>query len=117
MKKTLLSLLALVSMTAANAQTTADVPMNIYANQAQVTLTTGTMKYYNTDDLNSIDIANDNATVTINTKNALQDVFSGTVQGISFAKATKIINGDLKITESKGWFESLYAVWDILVGA
>ena len=117
MKKTLLSLLALVSMTAANAQTTADVPMNIYANQAQVTLTTGTMKYYNTDDLNSIDIANDNATVTINTKNALQDVFSGTVQGISFAKATKIINGDLKITESKGWFESLYAVWDILEGA
>jgi pectate lyase len=96
------------------------VAKNTKVNQAQLTLTSGTVKYYNTTDVSSIDIAENKVIVNVD---QVQDVFEGVVSSIGFAKKTdqtnpvEILNGDLKLTEAQGWLESLYVKWNLLEGA
>jgi hypothetical protein len=82
---------------------------NTNVNQAILTLSNGTRRYYNTTSVSAIDI--DGTTVTVR-QNAGDDVFGNSVAGISFAKAEKSDfenhEGAVEILESKGWFESAY---------
>ena len=100
-----------------------NVPMNLNQNQAILTLQSNDVKYYNTDELASIDIEDQTNKVTVNTLADAQDVFNGSVKTIAFSKAAEqgeegdINNGGVEITESKGWFESLYAKWKPFEGA
>ena len=116
MKKTLISLLALMFSMVASADNDHSVGQNSDANQAQLTLASGLMKYYNTSELSSIMM--EGSKVLVNLLSEVQDVFEG-IKKISFAKKASgdIINGDLKLTEAKGWQESLYVTWELLEGA
>jgi pectate lyase len=108
------------------AATMHDVARNTKANQALFTLKDGGMKYYNTDDVERIDMDVEKVAVTMKGYTTLtQDVYDD-ITAINFAKKEKqddpeqpgeIVNGDLKITEAKGWMESLYAKWELLDGA
>lgn len=119
MKKTVLTLAALISMMAAYAQQTWDF------NKAIITLNDNTTRIYDTASITGINIA-ENGKVTVGS-----DVFDGNVKSISFKKKAastdptpgedpqpgEIINGDLQITDSKGWLESAYVKWTPLEGA
>ena len=90
---------------------------NTNVNQAILTLSNGTRKYYNTTSVSAIDI--DGTTVTVR-QNAGDDVFGNSVAGISFAKAEKSDfenpEGAVEILESKGWFESAYVKFGLFDG-
>jgi pectate lyase len=95
---------------------------NSMKNQALLTLTDGTTKYYNTESLSSIDF--DGAKVIVMPANTNGYTFDGTVAGISFKKAEsgqegEVINieGNVEITEAKGWLESAYVKFKKLDGA
>ncbi len=95
---------------------------NSMKNQALLTLTDGTTKYYNTEALNSIDF--DGAKVIVMPANTNGYTFDGTVAGISFKKAEsgqegEVVNieGKVEITEAKGWLESAYVKFNKLDGA
>lgn len=99
-----------------------DVPLNTAENQMRLTLGSE-IKYYNTDDVN---VAFDRAagTVTVTPIDGTwQDVYTKTVNRIDFAIAQPtggdgdIQEGEINITEAKGWQESLYAKWDKYNGA
>lgn len=93
------------------------VAFDLTQNQANVHLYNGDVKYYNTENLSSIDI--EGTTVTVNAYGAGNpDIYNGTVSKLGFKKAiadesptgqtdnsdaTKVI-----ITEAKGWLESAY---------
>ena len=97
------------------------VTRNISVNQAVLTLKNSDVKYYNTDDLASIDFSGD--LVLVNTKAQAQDVFNGSVTGIAFAKKDEqgqpgeMVSGAVEISEAKGWKESLYLKWKPVEGA
>lgn len=99
------------------------VNRNPYKNQMQLTLTTGDIKYYNTDDVRQVDIQGTN--VSVNPATGTVDSYSGTISRIAFAKKAdegtqgKYENSDGKIrfTESKGWLETVYAKWEHYEGA
>ena len=93
------------------------VAFNLFKNQANLQLNNGDTKYYNTDQLNSIDI--DGTTVTVSALGASEpDVYNSTVAKMSFKKAIaddstdgQADNSDatkVQITEAKGWLESAY---------
>lgn len=90
---------------------------NTNVNQAILTLSNGTRRYYNTTSVSAIDI--DGTTVTVR-QNAGDDVFGNSVAGISFAKAEKSDfenpEGAVEILESKGWFESAYVKFGLFDG-
>ncbi len=98
------------------------VSRNQKQNQALLTLTSGSINYYNTDALQAIDIDDQTGLVTVTTKRGGQDLYHATVSGISFAKKQDtgqdpvINNGEVTITEAQGWLESLYVKWDLLDG-
>lgn len=101
-----------------------NVPLNVNKNQMRVTLNTNDVKYYNTESISSVNI--DGGNITINPLNGNDaDVYSGNVSRIAFAKAKEggqsgeIDNpqGAIQISESKGWFESVYAKWTPYTGA
>lgn len=78
-------------------------------------------KYYNTAEVTSIDI-NDNL-ITVS-QPAGNDTYEGTVDNISFRKATEGNNGTyqntdgkVRITEARGWLESAYVKFDLFEGA
>ena len=88
-------------------------------NQAVVTLTSGDVKYYNTDDINHIGIDDAKGIITFSMANQQEDVYSATVGSISFTKKEdtgqnpSIDNKGVVITEAQGWQESLYAKWEL----
>ena len=99
-----------------------DVPLNTEKNQMRLTLGND-IKYYDTDDVNvAIDKASGSVTITPNA-GTWQDVYTRTVNKIDFALAEPtgsegdIQDGGIKITEAKGWQESLYAKWEKYDGA
>ena len=109
-----------------NPQNPADVIANDVArdasmNQACITLRGNEVKYYNTEQLSSIDFTD--TQVLVKTKTQAQDVFNGTVSSITFAKKVdqgqsgEIVSGNVEITEAKGWLESLYLKWKPTAGA
>jgi pectate lyase len=109
MRKQLLLITALLlTVVGSSAQQTGDF------NKAILTLTDNSQKVYNTADIDAIDIS-ENGKVTVGS-----DTYDGNVAKIVFQKKStpgNIINGELKITESRGWLESLYAKWEPLEGA
>lgn len=113
MKKTLLTLATIISMMTANGQQADEF------NKAILTLNDNSTRTYNTAEIAAINIS-ENGKVTVGS-----DVFEGNVRSISFKKKAAqtdtqpgdIINGDLQITEAKGWLETAYAKWNLLEGA
>lgn len=115
-------------------------------NKAVITLRNNTVKQYNTANVSSIDLAdNGKVTVTANgTAESFDDVASinfvkkqattpdtpdsgddptpgddstPTPDPDSDPEPAVIINGDLTITDAKGWLESAYVKWNLLEGA
>lgn len=88
------------------------VAFDSQANQAQITNSNGSLKYYNTADITKIAVDKDTLYVR---GTDWQDVYY-TPKNVSFAKALgsstggKISNedGKVEITEAKGWLESAY---------
>lgn len=99
-----------------------DVPLNTAKNQMVLTLGSE-VKYYNTDDV-KVAFNREAGTVTV-TPNAgtWQDVYTKTVNSISFALAKddteggEVSEGDVKIKTYSGWFETAYIEWELLSGA
>ena len=97
------------------------VAKNMLKNQAGLQLSSGDVKYYNTEDLTDISI--DDAKVTVNIKDENSDIFSGNVSEISFCKKSDdvtpgiIENNGVELTEAAGWQESLYMKWNYYEGA
>jgi pectate lyase len=93
--------------------------MNLMQNQMHLTLQDGDIKYYNTTDVKSVDIDNDNVTVVPFSSNISSDEYSGNVTKIGFAKKSESggegeyenEEGKVVITASKGWLESAYVTW------
>ena len=114
MKRTLLTfIVALVAMmvNAQQGNTDNSVARNQAVNQAHLTLISNDVKYYNTDDLESINMAD--GQVVVVTKSQKQDVYNGQVAAIRFAKK----QDGVRITEAKGWLESAYVKFDLFEGA
>ena len=99
------------------------VAKNQQKNQAVLTLTDGDVKYYNTDEVASIDFNDETGLITIHMMNQQDDLYHATISDISFAKKQDtgqdpiIENGGVNVTEALGWLESLYAKWDSCPGA
>ena len=102
MKHLSLFITILAFMSGMSAQGQNDVKQDATKNQAQLKLTDGTSKYYNTADIQELTF--DNGKVT-----AGQDEYNN-VSTISFAKA---IASKVDITEAKGWLESAYVKFNL----
>lgn len=95
---------------------------NLTKNQAILTLSDQSKKYYNTESLS--DISFDGQDVTVNLKDQETYTFKANVSEINFRKADNTsdatINnttGGVQITEAKGWLESAYVKFDLFEGA
>ncbi len=99
----------------AKAQSANTVAQSTDEDQAVVTLTDNSSRYYNTATLTSIDFDDASGVTTVNTSAGGHDTYNGSIQRIVFARkaAGDIVNGSVDITEAKGWLESLYAKWKV----
>ena len=101
------------------------VSRDTYKNQMFVTTNSGSVKYYNTEDLSKVSFEGDKTVIVPAKSDAENDEYDATVKEISFAKKAeqgengKVDNpaGVVKITEAKGWQESAYLKWEALDGA
>lgn len=99
------------------------VPRNAYMNQAVLTLVNGEVRYYNTDDISSIDFDDKTGTVVLAMTGKGQDVYNRTVQTLTFAKKTdigqdpEIDNQGVEITEARGWLECACVKFNLMDGA
>ena len=100
------------------------VAMNPMANQMMITTSDNTVKYYNTAELESVDIDKSTGKVTVSPKVAdWTDEYLKNVNAISFSKMIPsgsegdIVNRGVNITEGKGWLESVYVKWVPFIGA
>ena len=99
------------------------VARDTYKNQMFVTTNSGSIKYYNTEDLSKVSFEGDKTIVTPLKSGAENDEYDATVKEINFAKAAErgesgdVVENGITITESKGWQESLYAKWTLLSDA
>ncbi len=93
-------------------------------NQAVLTLSDGSKKYYNTASVSSIDIDGTDVTVV---QSVGSYTFRNKVVDIAFSKGTSQsgssdgsytnASGKVRITEAKGWLESAYVKFDLFDGA
>ena len=97
---------------------------DVNKNQALLTLSGNVLKYYNTEELASIDINKAEGSVTVKGKTGeWSDLFTKSVAAIGFSKASQggqggdITNNGVEITDAKGWLESAYVTWNLLSGA
>ena len=103
--------------------TTHAVNRSTKANQMQLELAGGDIKFYNTDDVANVTMDHEASTVTVTPKTGDNDIYYGSVRNISFAKGISegpnadITNNGVEITESKGWLESAYVKWRPYSGA
>ncbi len=92
-------------------------------NQMHVVTLDGSIRYYNTADLDHVDLDQEHSTVTVTPKSGSDDVYRSSVRDIAFSKAApqgedaQIHNQGVVITESKGWLESAYVKWEPYNGA
>ena len=99
------------------------VSRDTYKNQMFVTTNSGSVKYYNTEDLSKVTFEGDKTIVVPAKAGAENDEFNATVKELSFAKAAErgesgeVTEKGITITESKGWQESAYAKWALLSDA
>ena len=96
------------------------VPSNTSVNQAILTLTDKTMKYYNTADIDDISMIGNEVRVYPKYLYGF-DSYTKSIESISFRKADSqgsgvIITGDVEITEVRGWLESLYVKFKKMEG-
>lgn len=103
---------------------THDVPMTTLKNQTVLTLNDGLTKFYNTDDLVSIDF--DEAAGNIDVVgDGWNDTYTKQVANLVFTKAVEAgeqgdftnAQGKVEIIESKGWLESAYVTFNLFNGA
>lgn len=100
------------------------VSRDLKKNQMHVTLKTNDILFYNTADLQSVDIQGDNVTIN-GLDGTTADDLGTTVGTIGFAKATEqggggdIENpeGKVAINVARGWHESAYVEWAPFSGA
>ena len=93
-------------------------------NQAVLTLSDGSKRYYNTGSVSSIDV--DGTVIKVN-QNVGTDLFTNKVEDISFTKGTPVDGGQegvysnesgkVRINEAKGWLESAYVRFSFFEGA
>ena len=101
------------------------VSRDTYKNQMFVTTNSGSVNYYNTEDLSKVTFEGDKTIVVPVNSGAENDEYAATIKEISFAKKAEqgqdgtIENptGAVKILEAKGWQESAYLKWEALDGA
>ena len=99
------------------------VSRDTYKNQMFVTTNSGSVNYYNTEDLTKVSFDGDKTIVVPAKSGAENDVYDATVKELSFAKAAErgesgeVTEKGITITESKGWQESAYAKWSLLSSA
>ena len=101
------------------------VSRDTYKNQMFVTTNSGSVNYYNTEDLSKVTFEGDKTIVVPVNSGAENDEYAATVKEISFAKKAEqgqdgIIEnptGAVKILEARGWQESAYLKWEALDGA
>ena len=111
MKKIFACAVLLFALYGVQAQTDHSVGRNISVNQAELRFHTSEVKYYNTDDVESIGI--DGSVVTINTNSQQQDVYQGNIERLSFTRHAD----PMTVIEAKGWQESVYATFSLLDAA
>lgn len=95
-------------------------------NQLRLTLTDGTLYYYNTAAVASVDINNTTGKVTVvGNTTGTTDELTNTVAAIDMVKKKNEIpkgqftntEGRVYIKEARGWHESAYLTWNLLPGA
>ena len=108
---------ALLSLAGAQAQdvVTHAVARDFNVNQAQIMLTSGNKKYYNTTDVSAIDLNQNTGCVTVNVGSET-DVFNGSVSSIVFAKKLSNVQG-VQIIDAQGWLESAFVKFADYAGA
>ena len=95
---------------------------NASKNQVVINTVTYGPRYFNTDEVTSIDVDDKNA---ITVKHAAGDyTYQDAISEIKFRKASsgqsgviENVDGKVKITEAKGWFESAYVKFEPFAGA
>ena len=98
------------------------VSLNTQVNQMRLTVG-GEIKYYNTDDVKVAINKAEGTVIVTPVAGDWVDTYTKTVSNITFALADAgeqggdIQEGEIKITEAKGWQESLYAKWEKYSGA
>lgn len=99
------------------------VSRDTYKNQMFVTTNSGSVKYYNTEDLSKVSFEGDKTVIVPAKSGAENDEYAATVKEISFAKKAErgesgeVTENGITITESKGWQESAYAKWSLVDNA
>ena len=98
------------------------VSLNTAVNQVRLTVG-GEIKYYNTDDVKIAFNKAEGTVIVTPVAGDWVDTYTRSVSHIDFAVAQQqggdsdIQEGEIKITEAKGWQESLYAKWEKYSGA
>lgn len=117
MKRFFFSICALLSITGVQAQdvVTHSVARDFNMNQAQIILTSGDKKYYNTTNISAIEFDQTTGGVIVNV-GAEADVFNGSVASIVFSKTLSNIHG-VQILDAQGWLESAYVKFAPFTGA
>ena len=112
--------LTLLSAVGAKAQSDYSTAMDASKNQAVLTLTDDTKRYYNTESVSSIDFSG--ADVTVN--QAAGSYTYNNVRTVAFSKAQPSGNGEInnpagavQISEAKAWLESAYVKFEKFTGA
>lgn len=116
----MMMVLTLLSAVGAKAQSDYSTAMDASKNQAVLTLTDDTKRYYNTESVSSIDFSG--ADVTVN--QAAGSYTYNNVRTVAFSKAQPSGDGEInnpagavQISEAKAWLESAYVKFEKYEGA
>ena len=116
----MMMVLTLLSAVGAKAQSDYSTAMDASKNQAVLTLTDDTKRYYNTESVSSIDFSG--ADVTVN--QAAGSYTYNNVRTVAFSKAQPSGDGEInnpagavQIREAKAWLESAYVKFEKFTGA
>ena len=116
----MMMVLTLLSAVGAKAQSDYSTAMDASKNQAVLTLTDDTKRYYNTESVSSIDFSG--ADVTVN--QAAGSYTYNNVRTVAFSKAQPSGDGEInnpagavQISEAKAWLESAYVKFEKFTGA
>ena len=118
-----------ISLHAMTLTSVSSTTRNTADNQLSVTLKDGTVYYYNTQNIQSVNISDDNTTVEIILHNSDGITEKETLQGVSRIKALRKAStdegkgtytnstGKVEIIDARGWRESAYVTWKPFDGA
>ena len=116
----MMMVLTVLSAVGAKAQSDYSTAMDASKNQAVLTLTDDTKRYYNTESVSSIDFSGANVTVN----QAAGSYTYNNVRTVAFSKAQPSGDGEInnpagavQISEAKAWLESAYVKFEKFTGA